>query len=207
MVTENAFSIPGLGRLTVDAVLARDFPTVQGVILRFSFVYRSLNPRRTIQDSIIEGPVNFGMAKEEAIRKATELMSLVRLPLEALARYPHQFSGGQRQRIAIARALAMQPEVLIADEAVSALDVSVQKQVLEVLEDAQKRFDLAILFITHDLRVAAQICDHVLVMKSGTVVKAGRTFDVFNSPRDAYTRKLLQASPGHNFELASAQAL
>lgn len=173
----------------------------------FQDPYRSLNPRRTIQDSIIEGPVNFGMEKGDAIRKAAELMSLVRLPVEALARYPHQFSGGQRQRIAIARALAMQPEVLIADEAVSALDVSVQKQVLEVLEDAQKRFDLAILFITHDLRVAAQICDHVLVMKNGTVVEAGRTFDVFNSPRDAYTEKLLRASPGHNFELASAQTL
>jgi peptide/nickel transport system ATP-binding protein len=97
------------------------------------------------------------------LRRARSLLALVGLSPDVLDRYPHQFSGGQRQRIAIARALAMEPEILIADEAVSALDVSVQAQVLELLDDVKRRFDLAVLFITHDLRVAAQICDRIIV--------------------------------------------
>jgi peptide/nickel transport system ATP-binding protein len=130
-------------------------------------------------------------------------MKLVGLQPDALGRYPHQFSGGQRQRIAIARALAMEPEVLIADEAVSALDVSVQKQVLELLDDVQKRFQLAVLFITHDLRVAAQICDRIMVMEKGLVVEEGRTGDVFAAPRHPYTRTLLDAAPGRDFAFAA----
>jgi peptide/nickel transport system ATP-binding protein len=126
-------------------------------------------------------------------------MRLVGLAPEALARFPHQFSGGQRQRICIARALAMQPEILIADEAVSALDVSVQAQVLDLIDDVRRRFDLAVLFITHDLRVAAQICHRIAVMHRGEVVEEGPTAQVFGAPAHPYTRALFEAAPGRNF--------
>jgi peptide/nickel transport system ATP-binding protein len=165
----------------------------------FQDPYRSLNPRRTVGASIVEGPINFGTSPPDATKRAGDLMALVGLQPDALGRYPHQFSGGQRQRIAIARALAMEPEVLIADEAVSALDVSVQAQVLELLADVQRRFSLAILFITHDLRVAAQICDRILVMEKGLVVEEGATPQVFAAPSHPYTRALLDAAPGRTF--------
>ena len=172
----------------------------------FQDPFRSLNPRRTVGASIIEGPVNFGLDEKQANERARELMRLVGLPPEALSRYPHQFSGGQRQRIAIARALAMEPQLLIADEAVSALDVSVQAQVLKVLDDVRRRFDLAVLFITHDLRVAAQICDRIVVMLRGVVVEQGPTADVFRSPQHEYTRALFDAAPGRTAQFGAAAA-
>jgi len=147
----------------------------------FQDPYRSLNPRRTVGASIVEGPMNFGLAEGEALRRARSLLALVGLSPDVLDRYPHQFSGGQRQRIAVARALAMEPEILIADEAVSALDVSVQAQVLELLDDVKRRFDLAVLFITHDLRLAAQICDRIMVMEKGIVVEEGATHRVYSA--------------------------
>ncbi len=156
---------------------------------------RSLNPRRTVGQSIIEGAVNFGMPKAQAWAMAQELMHKVRLPVEALDRYPSQFSGGQRQRLAIARALACQPKVLVADEAVSALDVSVQAQILSLLREIQAEFGLGMLFITHDLRVAAQLCDSVIVMHQGQMVEQGRTVDLYAHPQHAYTRKLFDAAP------------
>jgi peptide/nickel transport system ATP-binding protein len=126
-------------------------------------------------------------------------MGLVDLDARALDRFPHQFSGGQRQRICIARALAMEPDLLIADEAVSALDVSVQAQVLDLLDDVRVRFDLAMLFITHDLRVAAQICDRVAVMHQGEVVEYGLAAEIFARPQHAYTRALFEAAPGRDW--------
>lgn len=165
----------------------------------FQDPYRSLNPRRTVGQSIVEGPMNFGQTEEAAVRKAKELMEIVGLKPDTFNRFPHQFSGGQRQRICIARALAMEPSILIADEAVSALDVSVQAQVLELLENIKKQFSLAVLFITHDLRVAAQICDNIVVMKKGAVVEFGSTHEIYTQPKHTYTQALLQSAPGQKY--------
>ena len=173
-------------------------PYRRDVQIVFQDPYRSLNPRRTVGQAIVEGPMNFGLSHADALARAAELMRVVGLAPEALERFPHQFSGGQRQRICIARALAMEPKVLIADEAVSALDVSVQAQVLELLDDVRKRFDLAMLFITHDLRVAAQICDRIMVMEHGLVVEQGATAQVYAEPSHPYTRALLDAAPGRD---------
>jgi len=172
----------------------------------FQDPYRSLNPRRTVGQSIVEGPMNYGTSAAEALARARKLMELVRLDPDSLDRYPHQFSGGQRQRICIARALAMEPEVLIADEAVSALDVSVQAQVLELLEEIRHSLHLAVLFITHDLRVAAQICDKVAVMSKGLIVEYGSATQVFGAPRHEYTRALFEAAPGRHFRFGGTAA-
>ncbi|MGM4917320.1 dipeptide ABC transporter ATP-binding protein [Tardiphaga sp. 813_E8_N1_3] len=173
----------------------------------FQDPYRSLNPRITIGESICEGPINFGTKHAVAMARARELLELVGLPPDAVSRYPHQFSGGQRQRIAIARALALDPEVLVADEAVSALDVSVQAQVLRLLDDIQTRLGIAILFITHDLRVAAQICDDVAVMQHGRVVEQGPAAEVLANPQQPYTRQLLDAAPGRGWDFANFRAV
>lgn len=156
---------------------------------------RSLNPRQTVGDSIMEGAVNFGTSKADALALAEDLLDKVRLPRESLARYPNQFSGGQRQRIAIARALACKPQVLVADEAVSALDVSVQAQIVALLKSVQAELDLGLLFITHDLRVAAQLCDRVIVMHQGRIVEEGKTADLYANPQHDYTKRLFASAP------------
>ncbi|HTQ01070.1 MAG TPA: ABC transporter ATP-binding protein [Casimicrobiaceae bacterium] len=201
---------PTRGRIVVGDA---DFASLSRAQLRalrrrvqivFQDPYRSLNPRRTVGAAIVEGPMNYGMPHREAMARAHELMELVHLPPAALDRYPHQFSGGQRQRVCIARALAMSPDLLIADEAVSALDVSVQAQVLALLDEIRQRLSLAMLFITHDLRVAAQVCDRVAVMTRGRIVEYGPAAEVFAHPRDDYTKSLLAAAPGRHFAFGRA---
>jgi peptide/nickel transport system ATP-binding protein len=125
------------------------------------------------------------------------MLRLVGLNPQTIDRLPHEFSGGQRQRIGLARALMLKPEVLIADEPVSALDVTVQAQVLKLLDDVRRQMNLAMLFITHDMRVAAQICHRVMVMRHGKVVEEGLTHDIFHTPASDYTKALLAAIPGH----------
>ncbi|MEM5527628.1 ABC transporter ATP-binding protein [Gammaproteobacteria bacterium AS21] len=173
----------------------------QHIQMIFQDPYASLNPRRKIGDIITEGPTIHGVPKAQSWKKAEELLEIVGLDSYALKRYPHEFSGGQRQRIGIARALAMSPKLLIADEAVSALDVSVQAQVLELLDDIKHKMDLAMLFVTHDLRVAAQVCDNIVVMKLGEVVEYGPTYDVFHNPQHEYTKSLLDAVPGKEWKV------
>jgi peptide/nickel transport system ATP-binding protein len=165
----------------------------------FQDPFASLNPRRKAGDLVAQGPIVHGTALAQAVADAKELFALVGLDPSAFDRFPHEFSGGQRQRIGLARALALRPEVLVADEAVSALDVSVQAQVLKLLAGLRERLGLSIVFITHDLRVAAQICDLVAVMKDGEVVEQGLAGDVFGRPRHPYTRALLDSIPGGDF--------
>ena len=162
----------------------------------FQDPYASLNPRRKVGRIIAEGPMAQGTSRRTAMERARELLSLVGLDPSVADRYPHEFSGGQRQRVGIARALALEPEVLIADEPVSALDVSVQAQILELLADLKERLNLALVFITHDLRVAAQVCDSIAVMRLGEIVETGIKADVFRRPKHEYTRALLDAIPG-----------
>jgi peptide/nickel transport system ATP-binding protein len=162
----------------------------------FQDPYASLNPRRRAGAQVAQGPIAAGTPRAQAMAEARELFALVGLDPDSVDRFPHEFSGGQRQRIGIARALAMKPQVLVADEPVSALDVSVQAQVLALLRELQERLGLSILFITHDLRVAAQLCDEVAVMRGGVVEETGRIGEVFAAPRSAYTRSLIEAIPG-----------
>jgi peptide/nickel transport system ATP-binding protein len=164
----------------------------------FQDPFASLNPRRKVSQIITDGPISHGADPKKAKERARELLAMVGLDAGALDRYPHEFSGGQRQRLGIARALAMDPEIIVADEAVSALDVSVQAQVLKLLEDLKARLGLSMLFITHDLRVAAQICDRIAVMQRGEIVELKQTAQLFAAPEHPYTRELLSAVPGQS---------
>ncbi|MGR3603372.1 MAG: ABC transporter ATP-binding protein [Heliomarina sp.] len=162
----------------------------------FQDPFASLNPRTKVGKIIAQGPLLYGASTEEAREKALELLEIVGLDDRAYDRFPHEFSGGQRQRIGIARALALEPQILVADEPVSALDVSIQAQILELLDSIRDRMNLSMIFITHDLRVAAQVCDRIAVMRRGEVVEIGATEGIFANPQHEYTRDLLSAVPG-----------
>jgi peptide/nickel transport system ATP-binding protein len=186
-----------IGNIQISDLSASAFrPLRRRIQMVFQDPFASLNPRRTVGRIIAEGPIAQGIPRAQALARARELLDLVGLQPSAADRYPHEFSGGQRQRIGIARALALDPEVLVADEPVSALDVSVQAQILALLQDLQRRLGLAILFVTHDLRVAAQMCDRVAVMQKGRIVELQPTAALFARPQHAYTRALLAAVPG-----------
>jgi dipeptide transport system ATP-binding protein len=171
----------------------------QEVQMIFQDPYGSLNPRKKI-GSILEEPlvINTGMPAKERAGRAREMMAKVGLRPEHYGRYPHMFSGGQRQRIAIARALMLNPRVVVADEPVSALDVSIQAQVLNLMMDLQEEFDLAYLFISHDLSVVSHIADDVMVMYLGRPVEHGPKETIFAHPRHPYTRALMAATPRVN---------
>ena len=163
----------------------------------FQDPYASLNPRMSVGAAIMEPMVihNIGASKEERLELAGDLIEKCGLPREVLNRYPHEFSGGQRQRICIARALAVKPEFIICDESVSALDVSVQAQILNLLLDLQEEFQLTYIFISHDLAVVKYIADELVVMNKGKVVEMADCVSIYKNPKEDYTRKLLDAIP------------
>ncbi|MGY8684635.1 ABC transporter ATP-binding protein [Bradyrhizobium sp. UFLA05-153] len=214
LVGESGSGKSTIGRLVMrltdaDAGVVRigelNFSEVRGQGLRsarrhiqmvFQDPFASLNPRRRVGRIIADGPIAHGVPAPQAFARAEELLALVGLDPSAARRYPHEFSGGQRQRIGIARALALDPEVLVADEPVSALDVSVQAQVLALLETLKAELRLAVLFITHDLNVAAQVCDRIAVMWHGEIVEVRPTEELLSRPEHPYTQTLLAAIPG-----------
>jgi peptide/nickel transport system ATP-binding protein len=194
--------MPSSGRVLLSG---KDMARLDGAELRavrrriqmiFQDPYSSLNPRQKVGRIIADGPIAYGENETEALRRAAELMEMVGLEAKSMNRFPHEFSGGQRQRIGIARALALKPEIIVADEALSALDVSIQAQVLDLLTALKKELDLSLVFITHDLRVAAQICDRVMVMRRGEVVETGSGAAIFGAPEHPYTQSLIAAIPG-----------
>ncbi|MGE9297200.1 MAG: ATP-binding cassette domain-containing protein, partial [Puniceicoccales bacterium] len=169
----------------------------------FQDPFASLNPRRRIGEAITDGLAIHGLANaEERRRVARDLLVRVGLDPDQDRRFPHQFSGGQRQRIAIARALALDPDFMVADEAVSALDVSVRAQILNLLSDIQQERGLTFLFITHDLSTVRQFADRVAIMRAGEIIEEGETEEVFTRPRHDYTRGLLDAVPRVHLETA-----
>lgn len=162
----------------------------------FQDPFSSLNPRMTVGDIIGEPLLIHGIGnRRDRVAMVVEMLERVGLQADHMYRYPHAFSGGQRQRISIARALILRPSLVVADEAVSALDVSVRARVLDLLQELQKEFNLTYLFVSHDLSVVRQICDRVVVMYRGRIMEAGETEQLFNNPRHAYTKVLLSAIP------------
>lgn len=183
-----------LGLTDRDLVKAR-----KNIQMIFQDPFGSLNPSQSVGFMITRSLLLQGLSACDARARAVELLDQVGLGEPALRRKPRNFSGGQRQRIGIARALAIEPDVVIADESVSALDLSVQKQVLRLMNDLQAKYKMAIIFITHDLRVAAQISDYITVMEKGVMVEFGPAADVFENPKHDYTKRLLDAAPGRDW--------
>ncbi|GJG96729.1 ABC transporter ATP-binding protein [Cupriavidus pauculus] len=194
--TSGAILIDGQPVSTLQAEDARSY--CKRVQMVFQDPFRSFNPRRTVGRTLSEGPMNFGADARVVHARMLEMLDLVSMDASALNRFPHEFSGGQRQRLSIARALMMEPEILIADEAVSALDVSVQAQILDLLESIRERLGVSMIFITHDLRVAARLCHRIAVMQRGKVVEIGAAPDVFLRPSSDYTRDLIASIPGQS---------
>jgi oligopeptide/dipeptide ABC transporter ATP-binding protein len=214
LVGESGCGKTTLGRLAIRLIDAdagtirfegRDITALRGEELRrlrrgmqivFQDPYSSLNPRMRVRDIVGEGWLVHGLAKGKALRERAEaLLTRVGLPADAADKYPHEFSGGQRQRIGIARAIALSPKLVVADEPVSALDVSVQAQILNLMRDIQDADGIAYLFVSHDLRVIRHVCDVVAVMYLGVIVELAPAAELFREPLHPYTRSLLSAVP------------
>lgn len=185
----------------VDVNSAKAFAQVRkSVQMVFQDPYSSLNPRQTIAQILTYPLIARGTSKSEALEKAKKELDLVGLPADSLSRYPHEFSGGQRQRIGIARALMVDPKVIIADEVTSALDVSVQAQVLQLLEKLRKDLGISIVFISHDLLTVRSFADNVIVMYKGREVEKGVAAEVLKNPQRAYTKALIASVPTLDFD-------
>jgi peptide/nickel transport system ATP-binding protein len=198
-----ALEAPTSGRVVLDGEDLHALPpaALRAARAKFQMVfqdpYGSLDPRRTVLQTVSEPlAVLHGVAASERRERAAEALDAVGLRAADLDKYPHEFSGGQRQRIAIARALITRPKLIVADEPVSALDVSVQAQVLNLMQDLQDRWGVTYLFISHDLAVVDLVCDHVIVLREGQVVEEGDPDRLFTAPQHDYTRRLLAAVPG-----------
>lgn len=189
---------PKSGEILYDGIniynIKKDYP--KNVQMVFQNPYSSLNPKMRIKDTLIEPlDINTALARPEKEALVEEVLSDVGLPLSSLNRYPHEFSGGQRQRIAIARALILNPKLLIADEPVSALDASIQAQIINLLKDLRLKRDLTILFISHDMNVIKYLADRVGIMYFGSLVEENYTGTIFRYPKEDYTKKLINAVP------------
>ncbi len=178
---------------TLEKVRLKEIRRHMSVV--FQDPYASLNPRKTVLDIVADPLLNYGVKRNERVARVAELLTMVGLDPSFMPRYPHAFSGGQRQRIGIARALALSPSLVIADEPVSALDVSVQAQILNLLSDLRDELGLSYLFIAHDLSVIQHICDRVAVMYMGLIVEEAHTEELFSHPTHPYTTSLMEAVP------------
>ncbi|MBR6372060.1 MAG: ABC transporter ATP-binding protein [Victivallales bacterium] len=209
----------GSGKTTLGRCLARLFPNMEGSVqdaqgnellamakedfrqfrrklqMIFQDPFSSLDPRMSVGEIICEGMEQFGLHANDKEVRLKELLEMVGLPEESATRYPHQFSGGQRQRIGIARALAVEPEIIICDEVTSALDVSVQAQILNLLNTLKRNLGLSYIFITHDLGVVSYVADSIAVMQNGRIVETGSAQDILDNPQQPYTKTLIAASP------------
>ena len=179
----------------------------QGVQMVFQDAYSSLNPRKRVLDILLEPIKNFEkLTKMEERKRVDELLSIVGMPPQAAMKYPFEFSGGQRQRIGVARAIALKPRLIVADEPVSALDLSVQAQVLNYLKEVQEQLKLAYLFISHDLGVVKHMCETLAIMHNARFVEYGSRDDIYKDPMHIYTRRLVSAIPNANPEMREANA-
>ncbi|MCF8155255.1 MAG: ATP-binding cassette domain-containing protein, partial [Rhodoferax sp.] len=193
--TAGSILFEGIDLATLNAAQMRVYRSRIQII--FQNPYASLNPRFTVGQILMEPMRIHSIGKDDSERaqRAVALIEKVGLPAQAFGKYPHEFSGGQRQRIAIARCLTMKPEIIVCDESVSALDVSVQATVLNLLLDLQEEFGLTYVFISHDLAVVKYMADDILVMSQGEIVERGSSDDIYNRPQHAYTQQLLGAIP------------